>query len=481
MSKKRKHALKKAQKDTTVDFASEEFAQWMIENALRPAQSLAVKFLRLISESSKAKKFFKGYKEEFQARAEDDGDFSPELALKIFEYIEKNPQKVQISDSPFANVTLDILKQEFLESRISNFEIEEEEISLIENFDQEENARLLEKIEDQESLIASLKDDKSQANEEIQQLKSVLRKFESYKEDNQKLQDENDNLRNEVDTLRNEIDFLRNKIDKTESSPQTAAGIIASQTNTSNDELLKENLSLKEELENKESIIDGFISLVSSMQDLIRPVKNKSDKKTEKPDKPSRNVSKTILSNSNRFTPDSPKTFVLRSHQVLQSFRTQEIRLRGWRTPRRTPYKATKKNAKPKAENLANSLPINDLFEMKNLKICLIREKKPEEMTEIIKLFADGSRHIQPYRESFGVKDFYTEAKKDDFDIFAIFKDSTKHEFSEGVWWRGIENAVIFEFGEEKEGEDRSRISAQIKIIQKILEKSRELKSVQIA
>ena len=99
-------------------------------------------------------------------------------------------------------------------------------------------------------------------------------------------------------------------------------------------------------------------------------------------------------------------------------------------------------------------------------------------MTEIIKLFADDSRYIQPYRESFDVKDFYAETKKDDFDIF---KDSTKHEFSEGVWWRGIENAVIFEFGEEKEGEDRSRISAQIKIIQKILEKSRELKGAQIA
>ena len=161
MSKSRKHALKKARKDITANFTSEEFAQWMIENALRPSKNLAVKFLQLISENSKAKKFFKGYKEEFQARAEDEGDFSPELALKIFEYVEKNPQKVQISGSPFVSVTLDVLKQEFLESRVSNFEIEEEEISLIENFNQEENARLLEKIAFQEELISKLKFDKS--------------------------------------------------------------------------------------------------------------------------------------------------------------------------------------------------------------------------------------------------------------------------------------------------------------------------------
>ncbi|MFZ2275807.1 MAG: hypothetical protein WAV68_02460 [Candidatus Nanogingivalis sp.] len=479
MSKNRKHALKKARKDTTADFTSEEFAQWMIENALRPSKNLAVKFLQLISENSKAKKFFKGYKEEFQARAEDEGDFSPKLALKIFEYVEKNPQKVQISGSPFVSVTLDVLKQEFLESRVSNFEIEEEEISLIENFNQEENARLLEKITFQEELISKLKFDKNRINGENQRLQNISKKFEKSEEENRKLQDENDNLRNEVDALRSEIEDLKCRLrDASIATPQ-----VTDSSDAIIDKLKEENLSLKKELEDKDSIIDGFISLVSSMQNLIKPVKNKSDKKTKKPDKPSRNVSKTVLNNSNRFTPDSPRTFVLRSHQVLQSFRTQEIRLRGWRTPRQTPYKATKpkSSTKNKTETLTKSLSLDELFEMKSLKVCLIREKKPEEMTEIIKLFADDSRYIQPYRESFDVKDFYAETKKDDFDIFVIFKDSTKHEFSEGVWWRGIENAVIFEFGKEKEGEDRSRISAQIKIIQKILEKSRELKGAQIA
>ena len=479
MSKNRKHALKKARKDTTADFTSEEFAQWMIENALRPSKNLAVKFLQLISENSKAKKFFKGYKEEFQARAENEGDFSPELTLKIFEYVEKNPQKVQISGSPFVNVTIDVLKQEFLESRVSNFEIEEEEISLIKNFDQEEKARLLEKITFQEELISKMKFDKNRINGENQRLQNISKKFEKSEEENRKLQDENDNLRNKVDTLRSEIEDLKCRL-------RNASTATPQATNSSDaiiDNLKEENLSLKKELKNKESIIDGFISLVSSMQNLINPVKNRNDKKAKKPDKPSRNVSKTVLDNSNRFTPDTPRTFVLRSHQILRSFKTQEIRLRGWRTPRRTPYKATKPKSptKNKTETLTKLLSLDELFEMKSLKVCLIREKKPEEMTEIINLFADDSRHIQPYRESFDVKDFYAETKKDNFDIFAIFKDSTKHEFSEGVWWRGIENAVIFEFGEEKEGEDRSRISAQIKIIQKILEKSRELKSAQIA
>ena len=479
MSKNRKHALKKARKDITANFTSEEFAQWIIENALRPSKNLAVKFLQLISENSKAKKFFKGYKEEFQARAEDEGDFSPELALKIFEYVEKNPQKVQISGSPFVNVTLDVLKQEFLESRISNFEVDEEEISLIENFDEEENARLLEKIAFQEKLISKLKFDKNRINGENQRLQNISKKFEKSEEENQKLQVENDNLRNEVGALRSEIENLKYRL-------RNASIATPQATNSSDaiiDNLKEENLSLKKELKNKESIIDGFISLVSSMQNLINPVKNRNDKKAKKPDKPSRNVSKTVLDNSNRFTPDTPRTFVLHSHQILRSFKTQEIRLRGWRTPRRTPYKATKPkdSTRNKTEILTKSLSLDELFEMKSLKVCLIREKKPEEMTEIIKLFADDSRHIQPYRESFDVKDFYAETKKDNFDIFAIFKDSTKHEFSEGVWWRGIENAVIFEFGEEKEGEDRSRISAQIKIIQKILEKSRELKSAQIA
>lgn len=479
MSKNRKHALKKARKDITANFTSEEFAQWIIENALRPSKNLAVKFLQLISENSKAKKFFKGYKEEFQARAENEGDFSPELALKIFEYVEKNPQKVQISGSPFVNVTLDVLKQEFLESRISNFEVDEEEISLIENFDEEENARLLEKIAFQEKLISKLKFDKNRINGENQRLQNISKKFEKSEEENQKLQDENDNLRNEVGALRSEIENLKYRL-------RNASIATPQATNSSDaiiDNLKEENLSLKKELKNKESIIDGFISLVSSMQNLINPVKNRNDKKAKKPDKPSRNVSKTVLDNSNRFTPDTPRTFVLRSHQILRSFKTQEIRLRGWRTPRRTPYKATKPkdSTRNKTEILTKLLSLDELFEMKSLKVCLIREKKPEEMTEIIKLFADDSRHIQPYRESFDVKDFYAETKKDNFDIFAIFKDSTKHEFSEGVWWRGIENAVIFEFGEEKEGEDRSRISAQIKIIQKILEKSRELKSAQIA
>lgn len=479
MSKSRKHALKKARKDITANFTSEEFAQWMIENALRPSKNLAVKFLQLISENSKAKKFFKGYKEEFQARAEDEGDFSPELALKIFEYVEKNPQKVQISGSPFVNVTIDVLKQEFLESRVSNFEIEEEEISLIENFNQEENARLLEKITFQEELISKLKFDKNRINGENQRLQNISKQFEKSEEENRKLQDENDNLRNKVDTLRSEIEDLKCRL-------RNASTATPQATNSSDaiiDNLKEENLSLKKELKNKESIIDGFISLVSSMQNLINPVKNRNDKKAKKPDKPSRNVSKTVLDNSNRFTPDTPRTFVLRSHQILQSFRTQEIRLRGWRTPRRTPYKATKPKSptKNKTETLTKLLSLDELFEMKSLKVCLIREKKPEEMTEIINLFADDSRYIQPYREDFRVKDYLAEVKRDKYDIYAVFQDSAKHHVTYSVWWQGFENVVVFNFGEEKEVEDRSKVAGQLRIIRKILEKSRELKGVQIA
>ena len=206
-------------------------------------------------------------------------------------------------------------------------------------------------------------------------------------------------------------------------------------------------------------------------------------KKATKPDKPSRNVSKAVLSNSNRFTPDSPRTFVLRSRQILQSFKTQEIRLRGWRTPRRTPYKATKPKGSTsnKKEILTKSLSLDELLEMKSLKVCLIREKKPEEMTEIIKLFADNSRYVQPYREDFKVKDYLTEIKREKYDIYAVFRDSAKHHVAYSVWWQGFENVVVFDFGEEKEGEDRSRVSAQVNIIKKILEKSRELKGAQIA
>jgi hypothetical protein len=49
------------------------------------------------------------------------------------------------------------------------------------------------------------------------------------------------------------------------------------------------------------------------------------------------------------------------------------------------------------------------------------------------------------------------------------------------VWWQGFENVVVFNFGEEKEVEDRSKVAGQLRIIRKILEKSRELKGVQIA
>ena len=478
MSKNRKHALKMAQKNVDINFNAEEFAQWLIEEVLNPPQDIAMKIIRIMSADPKAKKLFKNHKEELQARAKDGEDFSPELALKISEYISENPHKARVSASPLGNFDSINLKEAFLESKKTKVD-EDDEIYPCEDSDQQDIEKLLAKINLQEELISKLKFDKNRINGENQRLQNISKKFEKSEEENRKLQDENDNLRNKVDTLRSEIEDLKCRL-------RNASTATPQATNSSDaiiDNLKEENLSLKKELKNKESIIDGFISLVSSMQNLINPAKNKSDKKTEKPDKPSRNVSKAVLSNSNRFTPDSPRTFVLRSHQILRSFKTQEIRLRGWRTPRRTPYKATKPkdSTRNKTEILAKSLSLDELFEMKSLKVCLIREKKPEEMTEIIKLFADDSRHIQPYRESFDVKDFYAETKKDNFDIFAIFKDSTKHEFSEGVWWRGIENAVIFEFGEEKEGEDRSRVSAQVNIIKKILEKSRELKRHQIA
>ncbi len=478
MSKNRKHALKMAQKNVDINFNAEEFAQWLIEEVLNPPQDIAMKIIRIMSADPKAKKLFKNYKEELQARVKDGEDFSPELALKISEYISENPHKARVSASPLGNFDSINLKEAFLESKKTKVD-EDDEIYPCEDSDQQDIEKLLAKINLQEELISKLKFDKNRINGENQRLQNISKKFEKSEEENQKLQDENYDLRNEVGALRSEIENLKCRL--------WNASIATPQATDSSDAIIdklkEENLSLKEELKNKESTIDEFMSLVSSMQNLINPAKNKSDKKTEKPDKPSRNVSKAVLSNSNRFTPDSPRTFVLRSHQILRSFKTQEIRLRGWRTPRRTPYKATKPkgSTKNKTETLTKSLSLDELLEMKSLKVCLIREKKPEEMTEIIKLFADNSRYVQPYREDFKVKDYLAEIKREKYDIYAVFRDSAKHHVAYSVWWQGFENVVVFDFGEEKEGEDRSRVSAQVNIIKKILEKSRELKRHQIA
>ena len=478
MSKNRKHALKMAQKNVDINFNAEEFAQWLIEEVLNPPQDIAMKIIRIMSADPKAKKLFKNHKEELQARVKDGEDFSPELALKISEYISENPHKARVSASPLGNFDSINLKEAFLESKKTKVD-EDDEIYPCEDSDQQDIEKLLAKINLQEELISKLKFDKNRINGENQRLQNISKKFEKSEEENQKLQDENYDLRNEVGALRSEIENLKCRL--------WNASIATPQATDSSDAIIdklkEENLSLKEELKNKESTIDEFMSLVSSMQNLINPAKNKSDKKTEKPDKPSRNVSKAVLSNSNRFTPDSPRTFVLRSRQILQSFKTQEIRLRGWRTPRRTPYKATKPkgSTRNKTEILTKSLSLDELLEMKSLKVCLIREKKPEEMTEIIKLFADNSRYVQPYREDFKVKDYLAEIKREKYDIYAVFRDSAKHHVAYSVWWQGFENVVVFDFGEEKEGEDRSRVSAQVNIIKKILEKSRELKRHQIA
>lgn len=478
MSKNRKHALKMAQKNVDINFNAEEFAQWLIEEVLNPPQDIAMKIIRIMSADPKAKKLFKNHKEELQARVKDGEDFSPELALKISEYISENPHKARASASPLGNFDSINLKEAFLESKKTKVD-EDDEIYPCEDSDQQDIEKLLAKINLQEELISKLKFDKNRINGENQRLQNISKKFEKSEEENQKLQDENYDLRNEVGALRSEIENLKCRL--------WNASIATPQATDSSDAIIdklkEENLSLKEELKNKESTIDEFMSLVSSMQNLINPAKNKSDKKTEKPDKPSRNVSKAVLSNSNRFTPDSPRTFVLRSRQILQSFKTQEIRLRGWRTPRRTPYKATKPkgSTRNKTEILTKSLSLDELLEMKSLKVCLIREKKPEEMTEIIKLFADNSRYVQPYREDFKVKDYLAEIKREKYDIYAVFRDSAKHHVAYSVWWQGFENVVVFDFGEEKEGEDRSRVSAQVNIIKKILEKSRELKRHQIA
>lgn len=478
MSKNRKHALKMAQKNVDINFNAEEFAQWLIEEVLNPPQDIAMKIIRIMSADPKAKKLFKNHKEELQARVKDGEDFSPELALKISEYISENPHKARVSASPLGNFDSINLKEAFLESKKTKVD-EDDEIYPCEDSDQQDIEKLLAKINLQEELISKLKFDKNRINGENQRLQNISKKFEKSEEENQKLQDENYDLRNEVGALRSEIENLKCRL--------WNASIATPQATDSSDAIIdklkEENLSLKEELKNKESTIDEFMSLVSSMQNLINPAKNKSDKKTEKPDKPSRNVSKAVLSNSNRFTPDSPRTFVLRSHQILRSFKTQEIRLRGWRTPRRTPYKATKPkgSTRNKTEILTKSLSLDELLEMKSLKVCLIREKKPEEMTEIIKLFADNSRYVQPYREDFKVKDYLAEIKREKYDIYAVFRDSAKHHVAYSVWWQGFENVVVFDFGEEKEGEDRSRVSAQVNIIKKILEKSRELKRHQIA
>lgn len=94
---------------------------------------------------------------------------------------------------------------------------------------------------------------------------------------------------------------------------------------------------------------------------------------------------------------------------------------------------------------------------MKSLKVVNRREKAEENDRNQAFMMIRG--HIQPYRESFDVKDFYAETKKDDFDIFAISKIQP-NEFSEGVWWRGIENARFL----TKKKKSLSPVAGQLRI-----------------
>lgn len=463
MSKNRKHALKMAQKNIDINFNTKEFAQWLIEEVLNPPQDVAMKILQIMSADPKAKKLFKNHKEELQARFKDGEDFSPELALKISEYISENPHRARVSTSPLGNFDSINLKEAFLESKKTKVD-EEDENSPCEDSSQQDVEKLLAKIDLQEELISKLKFDKNRINEENQRLKNISKELA-------KSEEENFSLKQQIEELKNENYFLQMENKALELSNSNLRGAFNREFEK-NEHLLQRYESSNETIESLCEEIDSLNGqLENSPQNA--PKNKKGDVAPRE-----RKVSKNILANSNRFTPKIPK-FALLSPQVLKSVRGQEIRLRNWKEARPSwrPKPSKKVRQNEISENLINSLNIDEIFEISSIRLCLIREKKETEMAEIVKLFADDSQLIQSYREKFSVKDYYNEIKRDNFDIFAVFKDSVKHEFVEGVWWKGVDNAVIFDFGEEKDGDDRSKIAGQLRIIRKILEKYRNLQN----
>ncbi|MDO4872175.1 MAG: hypothetical protein Q4A27_01955 [bacterium] len=324
--------------------------------------------------------------------------------------------------------------------------------------DESQNAKLVRKIEELRAEVIALNEENGSLFKFKKQAENLLFEKAQLQEEISKIIFEKSNLETKNSELKNQIFELNTKIKELHDSYKIQKS--------------NEVEKLQSELEIEKQKTEVLTAALSNIRGIV------NSKKLEKifnPDSEQQEVqapkSKIVLKNSNRFSsPVKVFRFQPVSREPLKIKKGTEIRLRNWRTPRSVQRKIVAKSPSSPSESLQNALSNRDKSAMTDLKICIIREKKPEQMAEIVKLFGEGSEHIQPYLVNYKHSDFIADVEKDKFDIFVVFTDSSRHYFAEEFWFARNQNKIlVFGSADEKDFENRSRVSKQLIIIRKIL------------